>query len=76
MDIAQGSIGDAGAWEIDLVDGKIVIAVKAQAAGGALAADIKLTGDAIGFAKAYAAKTANKVDDAVVGIVEAAVQGK
>lgn len=78
MDIVDGKLGEAGKYELDLVDGKLMATV--EAAGGPVkgSASLEVNGEAVWDLLLGKAKAAipGKYDDILIDALKAAVFGK
>lgn len=63
----EGLIGSEGKYNVDLVDGKVVVDVSYEGNQGSAGFYIKL--DLIGLMEMAAKKTDNKIDDALVAML-------
>lgn len=73
MDIKEGAIGSEGSYEIDLLDGDLVM--RANHESGGLAAGIELKVKIDYFLDKLAEKIPGEVDDAIFAILKSALKG-
>lgn len=73
MDIAEGKIGEVGAYDVEFKGGKLV--AKASAAGGPVEAEAVVKIDAGKVIDAIAVAIPGKVDDAVLALMKQALIG-
>ena len=73
-EIAQGSIGSVGKYEVEFKEGKLV--ARMEAAGGPLEAGIVIKLDAGKVFDAIADAIPGKYDDVALGMIKAAVLGQ
>jgi len=77
-DIVDGKIGEVGAYDVEFKGGKLVAKADAAAVPGGLVsvkAAVSVEIDAKAVFAAIKAKIPGNVDDAILGVVEAALLG-
>lgn len=67
-DLISGMLGSEGSYDVDLIDGKVVVTVSYEGAQGSAGFHIKL--DLILLMEMAAKKTDNKIDDALVAMLK------
>lgn len=67
-DLMDGALGSEGKYDVDFVDGKIKVDLSYMGAQGEAGLYIKL--DLVAMLEMAAAKTDNKIDDAVVSMIK------
>lgn len=72
-DIVEGNIGSVGQYDVEFKGGKLCLALSAQAGPGELGLSIKV--DAAKVVDALAKAIPGQVDDAILGVVKAALLG-
>lgn len=72
MELAQGEIGAEGSYDLALVGGKLVLSVKHASKGAELGVSVAVDGDY--FADKLAAAIPGKLDDAIIGMLKAALK--
>ena len=73
MDIKDGAIGSEGFYEIDIVEGDLVIKAGHASKGASAGVEIRVESDY--FLDKLAEKIPGEVDDAVIAIIKGALKG-
>lgn len=76
-ELAQGKLGDVGAYDVAFKDGKLVASAMASAVNGvglALSADVKVEIGAEAVLDALAKAIPGTIDDALLGVIKAALK--
>lgn len=71
MDVAQGQVGPEAAYDVKVEDGKLVIVAKYD--GVETDAELMVKVDAAAFIDKLAALIPGSIDDAVLGVIKAAL---
>ena len=77
MDVADGKLGEVGAWEVDLSSGSLVLKAKVAAKAGEVASlgvnvEASVSGDAL--IDAICKAIPGHVDDALGGVLKSALK--
>lgn len=74
MDIVEAKLGTVGEAQLDLVGGKLLVSVDAKEPGGLVEGKLTVGCDLVAVLKLVAQKIPGTIDDAIIGVVVAAVE--
>lgn len=75
-ELVQGNLGEVAKYDVEFKEGKLVAAINAEAAQGMVEAGMVVKLDAGKVLDALAKAIPGTMDDAMIGVVKAALLGK
>jgi len=73
MDIKEGPLGSEGSYEIDLIEGDLVVKVSHDSGGASAGIELKIKAEY--FLDKLAKKIPGEIDDAIFAIIKSAIKG-